>query len=363
MPSIERRVADDGSTTYRVKIRLKGFPTETASFARLTDAKRWGQTMEAAMREGRYFKTSEAKKHTLADLVDKYISDLLPSKPKNAINTKRNLLWWKTQLGNYTLADITPAIIAQHRDSLLNSTTMRGTKRSPSTVIRYLAALSHAYTIAMKEWGWVDDTPLRKVTKPKAPRGRVRYLDDNERQALLDVCRHSKSKHLYAIVVLAISTGMRHGEILNLHWNQVDLKRGKITLHDTKNGDRRSVPLASHALEQIQALSKIRRIDTDLLFPSQNAKKPIDTRKPWYTALAKANIDNFRFHDLRHCTASYLAMNGATLAEIAEVLGHKTLSMVKRYSHISDSHTSEVVASMNNKIFSSAYKLNSIEQA
>lgn len=351
MPSIERRSAEDGSTTFRVKIRLKGFPVETASFERLTDAKRWGQATEAAMREGRYFKTSEAKRHTVADMVDRYVRDVLPSKPKNSINTQRNLLWWKTQIGNYTLADITPAIIAQHRDALLNSNTTRGTKRSPSTVIRYLAALSHAYTTAMKEWGWVDDTPIRKVTKPTAPRGRVRFLDDDERQRLLSVCNQSKSKYLYAIVVLAISTGMRHGEIVGLRWPLVDLKRGRITLHDTKNGDSRSVPLTSHALEQVQTLSKVRRIDTDLLFPGHNVQKPIDTRKPWYSALAKANIDNFRFHDLRHCTASYLAMNGASLTEIAAVLGHKTLSMVKRYSHISDNHTSDVVARMNNKIF------------
>jgi integrase len=284
-------------------------------------------------------------------MVDRYIKDVLPSKPKNSSNTKRNLLWWKSKIGTYSLAEVTPALIAQYRDHLLNSNTCRGTKRSPSTVIRYLAALSHAMTIAMKEWGWIDDTPMRKVTKPTAPRGRVRFLDDDERQRLLDVCKKSKSKHLYAIVVLAISTGMRHGEIVSLRWPQVDLKRGKLTLHETKNGEIRSVPLASHALEQIIALSKVRRNDTELLFPGQNAQKPIDTRKPWYTALAKANIDNFRFHDLRHCTASYLAMNGASLTEIAAVLGHKTLSMVKRYSHISDNHTSDVVTRMNNKIF------------
>lgn len=351
MPSIETRTAEDGSITYRVKIRLKGFPVETASFVRKTDAKKWAQATEAAMREGRYFKTSEAKRHTLSDMVDRYIKDVLPSKPKNSSNTKRNLLWWKSKIGSYTLAEVTPALIAQYRDQLLNSNTDRGTKRSPSTVIRYLAALSHALTITMKEWGWIDDTPMRKVTKPTAPRGRIRFLDDDERQRLLDVCKKSKSKHLYAIVVLAISTGMRHGEIVSLRWPQIDLQRGKLTLHETKNGEIRSVPLAGHALEQIIALSKVRRIDTDLLFPSQNAKKPIDTRKPWYTALAKANIDNFRFHDLRHCTASYLAMNGASLTEIAAVLGHKTLSMVKRYSHISDNHTSDVVTRMNNKIF------------
>lgn len=351
MASIERRVSENGTLTHRVKIRLRGFPPATASFMRLTDAKRWAQSTEAAIFEGRYHKTFESKRHTLADLIDKYIKEVLPNKPKNSINTKRNLIWWKKEIGAYLLSDITPAIIAQRRDLLLNSIISRGTKRSPSTVIRYLAALSHAYTIAVNEWGWLDDSPTRKVTKPRATSGRVRFLSDDERMQLLDICQQSKSKHLYTIVVLAISTGMRYGELINLHWYDVDLNSGTIILNDTKNGERRSVPLTGLALEQIRLLSKIRRINSDLLFPSELTTKPIDIRKAWHTAIKNAKIENFKFHDLRHCTASYLAMNGASLVEIAAVLGHKTLSMVKRYAHIGNSHTHQVVTAMNKKIF------------
>lgn len=351
MASIELRISDDGSKTYRVKIRIKGSPSASATFTRLTDAKRWAQSIEAAIREGRYSKTAEAKRHTLGELIDKYVQEILSNKPKNLINTQRNLVWWKKEIGFYLLSDITPAIIAHQRDLLLKGITSRGTKRSPTTVIRYLAALSHAFTISVNEWGWLDDNPIRKVTKPKANPGRVRFLSNEERLALLDACQQSKSKHLYTIVVLAISTGMRHGELINLRWADVDLVSGMITLNDTKNGEKRSVPLTSLALEQIKALSKVRRIDTDLLFPSPLTSKPIDVRKPWYTAIKKANIENFKFHDLRHCTASYLAMNGATLVEIAAVLGHKTLSMVKRYAHISQPHTHQVVTAMNEKIF------------
>jgi integrase len=331
---------------------MRGFRSQSATFKRLTDAKHWAQDTESAMRDGRYFKHTEAKRHLLSEVIDKYIAEVLSLKPRNARNTRRNLLWWKSQIGFHTLADITPALIAQHRDSLLNTLTYKGTKRSPSTVIRYLSALSHAFTIAVNEWGWMDDNPLRKVTKPKSPQGRVRFLDDDERRRLLDVCKASKSKHLYTVVVLAISTGMRQGEIMTLRWSQVDLQRGRITLHLTKNGERRSVALTGHALGQLEQWAKVRRIDTDFVFPGVGTKKPVDTRKPWLTAIHKAKIENFRFHDLRHCTASYLAMNGASLAEIAEVLGHKTLSMVKRYSHIAESHTHQVVSAMNDKIFS-----------
>lgn len=122
-------------------------------------------------------------------------------------------------------------------------------------------------------------------------------------------------------------------------------------LHETKNGERRRVPLTGYAHDLLVGHSKVRRLDTDLLFPSKNPDKPIDLRKPFGNALKEAQVSDFRWHDLRHCTASYLAMNGASLAEIAEVLGHKTLQMVKRYAHLSDGHVSSVVASMNDKIF------------
>jgi len=335
---------------------MRGYRPQSATFKRITDAKRWAQDTESAMRDGRYFRHAEAKKHLLSELIDKYIVEVLPSKPRNSINTQRNLLWWKDQIGFHPLSEITPALIAQYRDSLLNTLTYRNKKRSPSTVIRYLAALSHALTIAVNELGWMDSNPMSKVTKPKSPQGRVRFLDDDERKRLLEACKLSQSKHLYTVVVLAISTGMRKSEILKLCWSQVDLLRGQITLHLTKNGERRAVPLTGHAFELMTEWAKVRHIGSDHLFPGVGTNKPVDTKKPWETALRKANIENFRFHDLRHCTASYLAMGGASLAEIAEVLGHKTLSMVKRYSHIAESHTHKVVSAMNDKIFAGEHK-------
>jgi integrase len=152
--------------------------------------------------------------------------------------------------------------------------------------------------------------------------------------------------------VLALATGMRHGELMGLVWKDVNLKDGFLILHETKNGERRRVPLSGLALELLREHSKVRRLDTPLLFPSNvDAQRPIDLRHSFTNALKAAEINDFHWHDLRHCTASYLAMNGASLAEIAEILGHKTLQMVKRYAHLSDGHVSNVVASMNAKIF------------
>lgn len=196
---------------------------------------------------------------------------------------------------------------------------------------------------------------MRKVDRPSEPNGRVRFLSDAERGALLNACTESKNPWLHTVVLLALSTGMRKGELMNLRWPDVDLPNGRITLRETKNGETRVVPLVGPASEAMKAHAKVRRMDTDLVFPAPakppKPVKPMDFRGAWEAALKRAEVADFHFHDLRHSCASYLAMGGASLAEIAEVLGHKTLAMVKRYSHLSDSHVAGVVERMNRAIF------------
>ena len=240
--------------SYQVKVRLQGFPTRSATFARKTDALRWASSAETHLREARHFSRDGAFQHTLSDLVTRYEREILPRNPKNAANLFRQLEWWRSQLGDLSLAAVTPAKIAGCRDRLLTVPTARGKRRSPSTVVRYLAALSHAFSIAMREWGWTDDNPLRKVSKPKEPRGRVRFLDDGERDGLLHACRASDNSLLYPIVVLAIAIGMRRGELMHLSWRQIDFTRNTITLHETKNGERRAVPLVGLARELLDDL-------------------------------------------------------------------------------------------------------------
>jgi len=341
----------NGEVTYRAQVRLKGFPIQTASFSRKTDAKKWAAQTEAAIQEGRHFKTSAAKRHTLNDLIKRYIKQILPEKPKSQDKQTRQLNWWAQQIGSYALADVTSSLIAEQRDKLTEGITVRGEKRSVSTANRYLAVLSHAFNIAVKEWEWLDISPMMKVRKLKEPRGRVRFLSDDERQRLLQACQESGSSYLYLVVVLCLATGARKMEILGLKWDDVDLNRGIITLHETKNGERRVLPLSDHTLRLMKQHAKIRQLHCELVFPNHKGDKPMDLRAPWETALKKAGIKDFRFHDLRHSAASYLAMNGATMAEIAEVLGHKTLQMVKRYAHLSEAHTASIVSKMNERIF------------
>ena len=341
MASIIKRKTKTG-ISYQAKIRLKGYPPQSESFRRLTDAKKWVIQTESAILEGRHFKTAESKKRTFNDLMARYYSDILPNySSKEQGERKSKLDWWCRGIGHYVLADTTPSVISDYKKTLV---------RSPATIDKYLRNLSHVFTFAVNELEWIEQNPVRKVKSPKLPRGRVRFLSDEEREQLLDACRESDNKMLYVIVVLALSTGMRQGEIMNLKWPDVDLNQAFLILHETKNDERRRVSISGHALETLKEYSKVRRLDSELVFSGRTGK-PAEIRKPWLKALEVGQIDNFKFHDLRHSAASYLAMNGASLAEIAEVLGHKTLQMVKRYAHLSESHTSKVVASMNEKIF------------
>lgn len=352
MATIETRRNEDGTTGYRAKVRLKGFPSESATFERKTDAKEWAKQTEASMRQGRHFKTAEAKKHTLGELIDRYLLELAKKNPKRFVDVKPLLVWWKGEIGVYLLSDVSRALIIEQRDKLLNTKGRNVERRSNSTINRYMTALGNAFTVATNEWEWMEENPMRKISKLSEPRGRVRFLDDEERERLLDACKASVSPYLHTLVVLALSTGARQGEILNLRWNDVDWQRRVITLHDTKNNERRLLPLVHYALQLMEEHNKVRNITSDLVFPSPSKPQiPWDSRSAWEAALKRANIDNFRFHDLRHSAASYLAMNGASLAEIAEVLGHKTLQMVKRYAHLSEAHTARVVQRMNERIF------------
>ncbi len=350
MAHIQARQNSKGNVRFRVQVRLKGHPKQSRTFTRRTDAKRWAIKTESSIREGRDFGTSQAKRHTVAELIDRYVKNVLPAK-KSAKDQARQLRWWRDEIGHYILCDVSPALIAECRDSLASGKTVRGTVRSTSTVNRYLAALSHVFTIGTREWAWIDSNPLRKVSKLREARGRLRWLSDDERTKLLDACK-ARSDVLYSIAVVALSTGARRGEILNLTWSDIDLQAGVIILETTKSGQPRAIPLQGHALELLRKMSEVRRVDSDLVFPSKrDPTKPLNIQNIWKSAVRAAEIRDLRFHDLRHSAASYLAMNGATLPELAAVLGHRTLQTVQRYANLSQPHTMKVVKNMNLKIF------------
>jgi len=349
MATIERRERQ-GKTVYRVKVRLRGHLPADATFERITDAKRWAAETETAIRAGRWFRDVEAKRVTLGELIGRYINEHLPTANiRTKTSRARRLEFWQSELGHLALADVNAARVVEARARLLKAPNRQGETLAPATVNQYLGDLRHCFTIAKREFSLIAENPIRDIQKLREPRGRCRFLSKDERDALLCECK-AHSAALYAIVVVALSTGARKGEILGLRWADVDLQRGMLIFHETKNGERRSAPLVGHAADCMRKHSKVRRLDTDLVFPGIGGR-PLVIGKMFDAATARAGIEDFRFHDLRHSAASALAMNGATLAEIAEVLGHKTLQMVKRYAHLTEGHTRGVVGRMNQAMF------------
>jgi integrase len=196
---------------------------------------------------------------------------------------------------------------------------------------------------------------VTSLARKKESRGRTRFLSDDERGALLGACEKSEWPALRALVLLAITTGARRGELINLRWEDVDLKAGRALVRETKNDEQRTLPLAGKALEALRELKLKNSARSVYVFPALTVVLNPVTGKPeldapyeyfdahWYAALQAAGIADFRVHDLRHTTASMLAAQGASLLEIADVLGHKTLQMVKRYSHLVVDHKAKVI--------------------
>jgi integrase len=173
-----------------------------------------------------------------------------------------------------------------------------------------MSVLSHVLSVAVREWEWLEVNAAHRLRKLKEPRGRDRFLSEGECARLLEVCKTSSNPNLHDVVLLAISTGMRRNEILSLRFNQLDVARGMIYLYDTKNGERRGVPLAGAALESMRKRAHVGGGETELIFAGKTKVTPFDIRKPWYAALGATGLQDVRFHDLRHTAASFLAKGG-----------------------------------------------------
>lgn len=334
MATIQKRKNKNGTHSYRVMIRQSdGFPPGYKTFPTRQEAKEWAQEEEARRRQGNCFNPQKAKQ-TLGDLTDRYITIILPTKPKNARDVKRQLEWWKGKLGKHALQTITPDLIAKYRLELSEGLTSKGTLRSNSTVNRYLATLSSALSYAVRECGWLTDNPCLRVTKFKEAKGRNRIASPEECHRILEACDQSRNKHLRTIVLLARTTGMRQSEITGLTWGCIDLSNETINLTETKNNRPRTVSLIGEPLALLREQYLKRSIHTPFVFPSRKRFGCISIRKAWDEALKRANVDDLRFHDLRHTYCTYAAKAGASNLELATAMGHRTLQMLQRYTHL-----------------------------
>ena len=332
-------IINRGPYQFQVIVRRKGHPTQTKTFESKKEAEGWATIIESEMVRGVFIPRAEAERTTLGAALERYLIEVTPSKKGHSQEERRIDAWIKLPLARRSLASITSTDFAKFRDERLKSV-------SASTVTKDLALISHLFTIAIKEWQLPLQNPIQNIRKPKLPRGRNRRLTPEEGLYLHRACRQSKARAIETIFILAVETAMRRGEILGMPWRHVDLNKQIVFLEDTKNGDSRTVPLSTRA---VQALREWPRSFDGRVFPQYSH---VDSfKKAWKNAVKAAKaayfedcakqgitpdasfLTDLRFHDLRHEATSRLADKLTNILELAAVTGHKDLRMLKRYYH------------------------------
>ena len=280
---------------------------------------------------GEFAGLQKVKAYKLVDLAEEYLK--WAERQRSYKDKKRCIRQLVEVFGNRDMKDLNTREIEQWQSSRLKY-------NKPSTVNRLLATLKHMVNKGT-QWEMAGDGALKQVRNVKLlPENnrRLRFLSIEECQRLIECCH----KDLKPIVVVALNTGMRRGEIFGLKWEQVDLSHGFILLDVTKNGERREIPINT-TLEYLFKEMLQRSIDSKYVFAGKTGKPLTDIKKGFHTALRKAVIHDFRFHDLRHTFASQLVMAGIDITSVKELLGHKSLTMTMRYSHLSPGHKRKAV--------------------
>ncbi|MDN3506503.1 MAG: site-specific integrase [Simkaniaceae bacterium] len=333
-PGIKKLPGKKGNT-YRVQIRLKGHPHTSKNFDNYDDAKEWRFKTIEAIKSHLPYETTRMRRTTLGDLIDRYIASEMDEESSNYQTRLGQLKWWKEEIGHCILPKITEDLICKCRDKLLKTTDQFGRSRSKATFNRYRTSLSCVFNVALKEWRLIPSSPIKNIRKLKENKPRCRILDKEERSALLEACSKSRNEYLLAIVLIALSCGMRKSEILELKWKDTDLKNQLIHLENTKNGDRRIVPMNNDitSILRKRAPSSKESLES-FVFPGKTLSQPVEIRSAWETALRESGIKNFRFHDLRHCAASLYMQLGYPLQAVSKLLGHRTISLTNMYSHL-----------------------------
>lgn len=346
MASIRVDTLQDGSRRYRVRVRMHGV-LRSGTFRRKAEATRFAGREEEELSLSGRDAHANSRVRTFAALADRYERFRLTRKSSHTRRVQEQQLdVWRRLFDGMTLAEITPAVVAEAAQSLIEL------DFSPATANRYLSLLSHMFSRAVKEWNWCPVNPVANIDRFPEPEGRVRFLSSGERARLLLMCRSSRSEHLYLAVLLTLATGMRLNEVRQLTWDRVDLERSRVLLDKTKTKTRRGVAVSGLALQLLQERYEHRDLNSRFVFPAPTNPRhqAADFRTAWQRALQRARVADFRFHDLRHTTASYLAQQGNSTMEIAEVLGHKTLAMVKRYSHLTEGHSAGALQRMTARV-------------
>lgn len=316
MASIRKK----GDLQWHVQIRRKGYPNQTKTFSTRADAERWAKIIESEMERGVFVSRTESEATLIGDVLSRYEQEILPSK-RGRESDKSRLKTLRAAFGAYKLASLTSTQVAMYRDARLEVV-------GPQSVIHEVNLLNRVLKAATIDWGIAlpGGLPTALVRKPTKPHGRDRRVSEEELQRILKV---TESAELRTIVILAIETAMRRGELASLRWKDIDLHKCVTHLPKTKTDVPRTVPLSRTAIAVLKDFP--RQLDGRVF-----ALQPESISQAFERACEphRANVPGLRFHDLRHEATSRLFEKGLNVMEVAAITGHKTLDMLKRYTHL-----------------------------
>jgi integrase len=281
--------------------------------------------------EGKWFERLPGEEKTLAELMHKYREEhtainKAPSAYKKEQSPIKHLLRFFEDM---KLTEIRSKHVAAYKKARVDE------GAAPKTINNELILMGHAYKLAMREWEWVRENPVSNVSKLKVSNFIERWLKPKEEARLLA----ASPDWLQDIIIFAVNTGLRQGEILKLSWDRIDFQRQTLTILEQKNGERDTLPLNEKATEVLRARGKVRLLNTNLVFLSQ-AQTALDASniiRAFHKARKEARLTDLRFHDLRHTFATRLVQAGVDIYKVQKLMRHKSPQMTQRYAH----HNSE----------------------
>lgn len=324
MATIRKRPGRLGKTVWQVQIIRHGYSRRYRTFDTKGQAEEWAREIERAMARGTVLPSREEERITLADAISRYVREVTVYKRGAAQEERRARQISISNLGPVFLGVIGGKEIANYRDRRVAA------RKSPNTIRLELALLSHLYTVARTEWGMSTlVNPVEYVKKPKLPAGRTRRLELKEEDKLLEAAREYGGD-IESIIRFALETGMRRSEIVELRWGRINLAKRTLTIPETKDAKvirGREVPLSSDARSILKKLP--RRLDGRVWDITENGVSQAFSR-----ICKRAGLTDLRFHDLRHEATSRLFERGLNPMQVAAITGHKTLQILKRYTHL-----------------------------
>ncbi len=312
---------------WQARIRKKGYPAQVKTFRSKSEAERWARSIENEIDRGMFVQRTEAENTTLAQLLDRYQKEVTSTKRGAPQESSHLKIIRQHPLSQRFVAAIFPKDLAQYRDDRLKVV-------SPSTVNRELNVLSHVFTVALQDWGipFPSGNPVQNTRRPKVNDKRDRRLTGDEETRLMEAARAAEKENgsmpIASIIGLALETAMRRGEIAAMRWQHADLKARTLLIPKTKTDEPRRVPLSSRALAVLDSLP--RHISGQVWGSVHQAS----ISRAFALACRRSGIKDLRFHDLRHEATSRLFEKGLNPMQVAAITGHKTLQMLKRYTHL-----------------------------